>query len=1247
MDIKPIALKTDSGRRAANEISFMKNGVKVRDKSHLIQNEPGNEFEFNVPIGYVPIGTINISRYDTVIFSVSPSSSEIGLYNVKSKSYSTLINSSCLNFSEDYPIKALYELRNGCERIVVFWDWYNSDKLINLDDLNGYKTNGDWDCNKMQLDRNYSVPIIDNIVISEGGGSIDIGSYAFAIEILDDGLNTVYISDTSSSVPIIHDSVYGNYHSIFGSKNIDNTVAEDGGKPAANKSIQIAINNLDTAFKYFRIIVVSRTTGNGQTLEYYRDLNLYSITKEDYTYNFRGITSSFESINSQTVLIQPEKYKSSREILKIDKKLVRFNLKGERQDYASMQQLVNNITVQFITDQISPNIATEKGNSKNPNTYFDKRTFIGDEVYALGISFLDQSGNETPIFHIPGREPDSYDTALLTVVSNTTTPTDSQIKRAEVEHLNLNEGATVARWKVKNTYKLHGVLGYFDTQESYPDIVDCEGVRIYPTGNVRHHRMPDRRRIPIQTETIDGTKTLNLLGLRFNNLIYPEGVVAHKFHMVKRTDENKTVLDMGITVETRNGSTSPHDLNFYNFDFYVPSGNKTLLNPFGFISPKVLGGQFLNGNYIKYVAAYNKTGSNIIFSGEYSISGTNGEINTKNGIHTYTYGGYPPFENLSFDSSVLLAPNTTQGAIGNIDNLIINHSYSNNILVQRFKGSNDRESNKLYIVNYKNNIIPYTSFETLEYIPISKYLSSTVNTDNEIFGGDGFISQLSIFNLWDVEYDTNRIFGITIETDVNVFADYDTSIWIESEINYDLRVRGTDCNDKYIYTGDFSDTSIQDYTITRVADLNTDNEWLPKIPCQEYYNYNLDYNFYHHGRSNFILPITFDYCSKCSNLFPNRYIWSQDSLSEELQNGWLIFLSENYGIVGENTGQITGAHYDKNRLLIRTERSRFALTPNPQFIQTGDGNEAYLGTGGFLSIPASQLTKVDYGYAGGQGFLDEINTHFGLVSVDVEGRAIHIFASNGIQTITGKQFGNYQFFQEYLNTNDPYKAVQLVYDPNYTRLIVVHRVNGWIMSFDLEDMVWKSFHQYNDQYLYSNGFDLFSSQNNNIYKHLTIGNYTNFYGNKVNFEIEVQPFEYNTKDLHIVTYYAQTFDGERQLRYPTFNNLWVYTNKQSSGIVALVPKEHYKKWSNLQKTVVEAKKNYKVNAIRDILDTDADPYTGRVDQRSPINVNYKTDQSKTTFINDKYFNVRFYFNPDDDLLIIMDVIKTVEKDSIL
>ena len=125
------------------------------------------------------------------------------------------------------------------------------------------------------------------------------------------------------------------------------------------------------------------------------------------------------------------------------------------------------------------------------------------------------------------------------------------------------------------------------------------------------------------------------------------------------------------------------------------------------------------------------------------------------------------------------------------------------------------------------------------------------------------------------------------------------------------------------------------------------------------------------GKTYFTLPANWNYCEDCSAKFPNRIIWSAASFSEDKSDFFQTYLANNFTSVG--TSPITALNYSSNRLLVRTTKSMFVMSPNPQEINT-DVSTLYIGTGDFLSIPPQEIRKVDYGFAGGKGTKDFIAT---------------------------------------------------------------------------------------------------------------------------------------------------------------------------------------------------------------------------------------------------------------------------------
>src|SRR5690606_34721992 len=120
------------------------------------------------------------------------------------------------------------------------------------------------------------------------------------------------------------------------------------------------------------------------------------------------------------------------------------------------------------------------------------KTFMRDEVYALGVYFELENGQFTDVYHIPGREanttigpehyglPDEYGR----VVGSTDVNGNWDTNPITVD------GVTDQAWKLINT-AVQGTLGYYECEDEYPDGYG------FPSGKIRHHRIPSDRVEPL------------------------------------------------------------------------------------------------------------------------------------------------------------------------------------------------------------------------------------------------------------------------------------------------------------------------------------------------------------------------------------------------------------------------------------------------------------------------------------------------------------------------------------------------------------------------------------------------------------------------------------------------------------------------------------------------------------------------------------------------------------------------------
>jgi hypothetical protein len=111
-------------------------------------------------------------------------------------------------------------------------------------------------------------------------------------------------------------------------------------------------------------------------------------------------------------------------------------------------------------------------------------------------------------------------------------------------------------WEVRSSALPDGTLGYYEVDAEYPTL-ECDGVRVFPEGKIRHHVMPDRGLVPAYTDSdefqstvLDNPSTpanINLIGLEFSNIVYPnDDIVGHRFLVSSRSLDTKTVVEMGL-----------------------------------------------------------------------------------------------------------------------------------------------------------------------------------------------------------------------------------------------------------------------------------------------------------------------------------------------------------------------------------------------------------------------------------------------------------------------------------------------------------------------------------------------------------------------------------------------------------------------------------------------------------------------------------------------------------------------------
>lgn len=453
------------------------------------QNESGSLLWYPFPSGYKVIGRHFIPEQDRIVFWLAnpvTGGSEIGVGGSLVPTYKTLVNQPCLNFDVNFPIqKAVHKVTNcGTE---VYWPDNNGRRFIDIDNLpyaqsiqGSTQTPCDTvtlptiDCNKLQVQPNFSTPQLSYKEVT-GGGEIIEGEYQFAIQYTNyqGDPYTAYYSFTNG-VPILDPLKVG----------------PDFNYPTG-KSIHIQIDNIDTTgiYDYFNLAVIKTINGIASV-----DLvGTYQITKASQTVIYTGQSKDNIKLSINDIFQKYVFFEKAGDITTVQDVLVWDDL--ETNERISYQEIANKVQLQWVTYIIPPT----KGGYKDELNAANLEGYMRDEQYPFDMVVGLKNGYQSDRFPIPGRVATDFD---LEVINNG----DSVANVGDVCETPQGQ----PRWKVYNTAKAidfdpqflankdnacyegpyqYGKFGYWESVETYPCNAAVWGELAGQP--IRHHKFPD------------------------------------------------------------------------------------------------------------------------------------------------------------------------------------------------------------------------------------------------------------------------------------------------------------------------------------------------------------------------------------------------------------------------------------------------------------------------------------------------------------------------------------------------------------------------------------------------------------------------------------------------------------------------------------------------------------------------------------------------------------------------------------
>lgn len=1043
----------------------------------VITNECGNDPKFSIAASYNILGHRSLPNGDTVLVSVVRPDGlsfgieylEIGIHKATGD-YVQKLRSKDFSFSKYYQVQIEVSMQDGCDTIIYF----NTPSLyaVNIDSLEQYllagetitsaNTSGEgWDIGLLKLFSEYSNAYIEEIEVNDTGGDLPLGTYFVTIQYLDSALNGTGWMDFTNAIPIVDDSLSSSFETIDGGLNSTS--------PASSKSITLSITDLDISYPYYQIGLIA-SNDDVRTGYLFPEINLTSNNSSYVISSIGGV----EQVPLTSLTVERAVYSTAQTLTQKDSRLLLGNINEKEIDHALFQQTVNGFKTNWYTKQFNAIDLSSQTSYKSPEAFFEFRGHPRDEVVALGVRFRFKDGYITPVYHIPGRELntgvfdptlpenlepnshnrpvpiDGWDTSLYTVTLSTS-PGATEVYIGNVDFLGFTDAnyttfdcgdgaGVVARWRFCNTAIMYttglvdednyaeGEMAYWESTLTYPESLDCDGVRVFPEGVIRHHKLPDATLIA-HANKVDDIEYIYPIGIRVSEISIPTGYLNDidgiQIVRIKRDDTNSSVLDAGIFTRINRyddgaGTVFINQPGVNNGFFESSSAIEGENYAHGIHTPKL---KFfknrLPASYIKYDHVLN---GNV----DYNLSDTGasperyasllelsylhrpyGDLSLTRGILNKAYIDADSWLNgvLDLGGTVYDFNNTEQQEV-----YVTTFSHrgtgpyaglqtdTDADVTQYYSGMTSPNYDAMFYYGSLKRHIPqqYGNIGSGIYIPLTAAFQEVTSSVAD-FGGDVFISKLY----------TRRTFlhdaGKPVNHDETIDAIYRNVIgfYCESQINCGYRHTGEEAYETY-YPKEtlFTVQMIERYTSDDPTDIT--NEYLDLIP--NHYAINKDYLQENSWRVFLPLSDTFDYCNNCSGEYKVRIAYSEIKATEGSADSFKLFLSNNYRDIPADRGEITNLFVLDDKLYAHTEGALFMIPTSPQQF-TASETTLYIGTGEFLAIPPINTKSIKEGYLGSVQKFATITSEHGTFFVSRD--RIFLLSTEGLNEISKAGLRNF------------------------------------------------------------------------------------------------------------------------------------------------------------------------------------------------------------------------------------------------
>lgn len=847
--------------------------------------------------------------------------------------------------------------------------------------------------------------------------------------------------------------------------------------------------------------------------------------------------------------------------------------------------------------------------------------------------------------------------------------------------------------------------GYFENKGAvYPDTEDCSGTPIWGdlAGQpIRHHKFPSRRTVSIMEE-VNGNRVLNVLGFEVSGVTYPHpDIIGHTIVRALRTDDNKTILDKGVLSAMQTNSAG-RDIYIGPTGAFQADLANSFISPKIMVDDALPGGNhfFLEQRYNPDTYSQTNTFTTPgIFNGNIDIT----TITQAHYFEDLTDA--PDRCNYAFDDTILLDRDSVQTAFGNFDRDLHNKSGVAKVAAYHIQeDADDGAGNygRSMLASLKTTNDVYANLESLVFIPVVDHPQFGTQTQEIFTGADTVITAIDkgdIYNTDDggflnsAEFVARNINGFWVESEYNwnmlhegtegCNTIYDlienpNFYWIgriaDENDNGDYLVRnaGDVCYEYYNLNKDFTKQNIERPAFVLPFNYNYCSDCLNHYPNRIYYSRRDDLESLGDSYRNFLvnsyrnLDTLGDSIQKLVTDKAQLYAMTTSYIYFIPTNSQEIKTDENIAYLG--TGDRLSIAPTR---LVTTDYKYGGTTQKHSVITTQFGTFYTDDKSGKVFKIAGSLEEIS-SLGMSQFFEDNLPM---VLNTEIENNTDGEYWIKdstaevngvGIKTVFDPRLKRLIIHKKDYKPLYPIKDISefdsassetIFVDLENQRFVVKTAFNSqlviqltdlnyfedisWTISFSLDMNVWSSFHSYHPHWSFNNHNYFFSTQENHVYNHNGT-DYTTYYGVKYPHFVEtvVNDKQILNKTLDSIAITGDTYEDDSYI-CDTFNKVWAYTPRQSSGVVNLeiMPASGFAAVNDNDTLLVrENKDKYYFNGLRNRLNS-LPSYREGLLHREPVNIgnvsfyNQARIKGDYIFLRLVYDNLRNYRINTHSLLI--------------